>query len=197
MWTNHKYRLLRIAMCCAVMAAPLGMRAKDMVVAVDVQWSLLCKVLTFDRNFSTETSNPVVVGIVYQSRYRVSLDIKNELMDNIENTDGGEIAGRKVVAVPIDFTSGLDVEAAVANAGLTIAYVAPLRGVNLHDIAASFGRYNVLTVTGVDQYVDDGVAVGIVEQGGYPHIKLNLAAAKSAGADFSSQLFKVATVINP
>ena len=53
----------------------------------------------------------------------------------------------------------------------------------------------VITLTSVPDYVESGLAVGIGVKGGKPRIIINLPAAKAEGANFSSQLLRLAKVI--
>ena len=53
----------------------------------------------------------------------------------------------------------------------------------------------ILTLTGVPDYVDSGLTVGIGTKGRKPRIIINLLAAKAEGADFSSGLLNLAKVV--
>lgn len=53
-----------------------------------------------------------------------------------------------------------------------------------------------MTFTGVPKYVEQGIAVGIGIQDRKPKIHINLSASKAEGAEFSSQLLKLAEIVD-
>jgi hypothetical protein len=52
-------------------------------------------------------------------------------------------------------------------------------------------------LTGVPDYIYNGISVGIDIKGEKPEILINLKSSKLEGADFSSQLLKISTIIEP
>ena len=98
-------------------------------------------------------------------------------------------------AVPVDLDSQPDLEAALAGSKVDLMYIAPLRAMNLKVITALSRAKKVLTLTGVPDYAEKGVAVGVGLKGESPEIIINLPAAREEGSDFSSSLLKLARVI--
>jgi hypothetical protein len=76
--------------------------------------------------------------------------------------------------VSIDLENGESVRQAIERHDVDILYVAPLRGVNLQGMLGSCRDKQVVTFTGVRNYLEDGVAVAIGMRGGKPEIVVNL-----------------------
>jgi hypothetical protein len=190
-------RLARPARRCAIAGAvgfiqaftPAVARAQDMDVPVQMQVALFLKVLTFDRNLVISPASEIVVGVVFQSGYRSSVNAKNIAMTALQVTGNS----RKIRAIAID----LDKESlgtALPRYTPSVLYVAPLRAVEIGDLATIARNANVTTVTGVPQYVALGLAISVRLQGERPKLVINAEAAKAEGADFSAELLKLAQI---
>lgn len=176
-----------IALICA--SIPAAAHAQDMDVPVQMQVALFLKVLTFDRNLVVSAGSEIVVGVVFQSGYRSSVNAKNIAMTALQVTVGQ----RKIRAIAID----LDRETlimALPRYRPSVLYVAPLRAVEIADLAITARNANVTTVTGVAQYIALGLAVSVRLQGERPKLVINAEAAKAEGADFSAELLKLAQI---
>ncbi len=168
--------------------------AQEVMVPVETQLALFPRILAFDRAFDHRRDKDLVIGILYQERFRASLNVKNLLIELSER----DTATRQPIHryVPIDMTEAGALRAALAHHSIDVLYVAPLRAVNIDDIVAVSREHSILTYTGVPEYVKQGVAVGIGARGGRPHILINLTAARAEGADFSSELLKLAQIVD-
>ena len=78
--------------------------------------------------------------------------------------------------------------------GAALLYITPLRAVDVGAVATTASNAGVTTVTGVPQYIAQGVAVGVRLQRDRPRILINLQGARLQGADFAAELLKLADV---
>ncbi len=53
----------------------------------------------------------------------------------------------------------------------------------------------ILTLTGVPEYVEKGLSIGVWIKGERPALLINLAASKAEGADLDSQFFNLVTIV--
>jgi hypothetical protein len=170
-------------------------RAQDMPVPVDVQFSIITKVLAFDRTLREEGKSEVVVGILFQSTFRLSVIVKDKFLAARDGSPARTIDGRGIRCVAIDFDGGeRQMERAPFN-DLDALYIAPLRAVSLDAITAMCRTEGIVTLTGVPDYIDQGIAVALSAQEDKPVIIINVQAAKKEGAEFDSQLMRVARSI--
>ena len=167
--------------------------AQEIAVPVNLQYSLFSKVLPFDRNFRQRVDSVVTIGIIYQSKFRLSLDVKNEFVFAVNEASGVPIANLPVRLVPMDIDNADHVKI-IDRAKVSFLYVAPIRAVDLSMITDISRARGILTLTGVEEYVKSGISVGIGTKGGRPQILINLAASKDEQADFSSQLLKLSKI---
>ncbi len=176
---------------CVVLAGELS--AQEMSIPVEGQVSLFLRILAFDRSLADRAGDEIVFGIVYQSRVRASLNAKDAVMATVnQNT---RIDGLPVRCVPIEVANRAQLRVAIIQHGIDVLYIAPLRAVSIEMISAISQEQRVLTLTGVADYVSRGVTVGIGSQGEKPVILINLAVAKTAGAELSSELLKLARIV--
>jgi hypothetical protein len=75
-----------------------------------------------------------------------------------------------------------------------VLYVAPLRSIAIGAVREMCERHQVASITGVPDYVDRGVAVGIGERGGKPEILVNKDVADALGMDFAARFLRLVTV---
>jgi hypothetical protein len=181
-----------IAFTALLSAAAL---AQEMPVPVNLQHALLMKVLAFDRNLISNVDGDIVIGIVHQRRFRASLNATNEFVTASENIPS-KIRNLTVRYHLIDISNATDIKQEIVKHRLNVLYVAPLRAVDIEKISSVAQTQHILTLTGVLEYVEAGLAVGIGLKGEKPEIVINLTAARAEGADFTAQLLGISRVIN-
>ena len=178
-----------LAICAALVVMTSGVLHghDEVLLPAEAQVALFQKIWSLDRAM---LEAPTTIIVVYQSRFRRSLVTKDEMMEAIARS------GKKTRAGPIDLDRGSgELESALARAENAVLYVAPLRAVDVQTVTASAASHGVRTVTAVRDYVGRGVAVGVVLRGKRAAVVIDLTQARREGADFSSQLLKLAEVI--
>ena len=186
-----KVALVVILLCCLSRVL-----AQEIAVPVDVQATLLLKTLTFDRNLKARVGQELVIGVLYQRMFKTSNNIKDDWLRAISEAKVPTMIGLPYRSVAIDAHNDDQLLAELVAQGVDVLYLTPLRAVDLKGITGICRDRQILTLTGVPEYVDSGIAVGIGIKGERPQIIINLNAARTAGADFSSQLLKLAKVLN-
>ncbi len=175
--------------------SPLTLSAQEVPVPVHLQYSILLKTLSFDRNLKTRSGNAIVLGILFQDRYRLSLDIKNEMVSAANEFTRDSVEGLPIRLVPLEYADEAILEKQISGGGINALYVCPLRAVDLKTIFGLSRKNKVLTFTGVPQYVERGLSIGVVLQRGRPSLFINLRASREEGADLDSQLLNLARTI--
>lgn len=162
-----------------------GMASADsVIVPAGVQAALLTKIWTFDRNFHGK--EVLTVAVLYQRLHRPSWTAHEEIVKAAR-------AHPSLRMVSIEIDDGELSESEMA--GVDVAYVTPLRAVDVRNILSRIRSRNIRTVTSTPAYVGRGVAVGITTERDRPLLIVDLEAARLEGADFSSQLLKLARVV--
>jgi hypothetical protein len=165
-----------------------------MVVPVDVQGPLLLKILPFDRQYANRVSDVLVIGIAFQKNVWLSLRVKNELLAVFQRLQRTELDSIPIHPVSIDLDDPNWRSRILANR-IRIIYITPIRNLSILKISAFCRNNQILSMTGVPEYVDMGLSVGIALKGENPEIVINRNAARLEGSDFTAQLLKLARVV--
>ncbi|NIM18222.1 MAG: DUF4154 domain-containing protein [Candidatus Aminicenantes bacterium] len=168
---------------------------EEMETPVDIHIPLFLKILSFDRNLKERVGDEIVMGIVYQQRFRKSLNIKNQVEDYLSRLSTHHIDDVPFRYISIPLGSLSELKTTLEKSKVDIIYITPLRAVSLESLASISRSLGLTSLTGVPRYCESGISVSIGSKGGNPLIIINLSAAQSEGADFSSRLLKLAKVI--
>jgi hypothetical protein len=164
-----------------------------MPVPVEVQVPMLAKILEFDRKLPDRPGTELVILVIYQGGYRASRTATTEFMSAARDAS---IQGRRVRTVKVDIGDGSGLAGELNKQRAAVVYVAPLRALDVAPVAAAITRAGVIAMTGVPEYSEYGVPVAIGVRAGRPHIRINLGAARAAGADFGAQLLKLVELVD-
>lgn len=184
-----------VGFLCLILLAASSASAQEMVVPSAVQYQLFLKILSYDRHLIANMGAELVIGILYQSGFRASHRAMDEFQEAIRTTAQKDFEKVSIRAVPIDLDKVSDLEKALNDKKVSVIYLAPLRAYEINAIAAISRAKKVVTLTGVPEYAEKGIAVGLGMKGESPEIIINLPAAREAGSDFSANLLKLARVI--
>ncbi|MBI5215310.1 MAG: DUF4154 domain-containing protein [Ignavibacteriae bacterium] len=170
--------------------------SQEMPVPVDIQFRLLKKILSYDRNLRTRCGDTLVIGIVYQKRFRSSLNTKEEILRVSGEQPEQNIEDVPFICTAYEINSTAEMEHLLTNNNLDIVYLTPLRGIDIEQVALLCKEKYVFTFTGVPAYVSSGIIVGIDLKIEHPQILINLSSAKATKVDFNSQLLKLSKIVH-
>lgn len=169
--------------------------AQDMALSPSLQYQLFLKILKYDRNLTAKIQTELVIGVLYQSGFRSSQQAMAAFREAVQKTAQKEFPDVAITTVPVDLDGGPSLVDTLAGGKVKIIYVAPLRAYDLKTITSLSHTRKMITLTGVPEYAEKGLAVGVGLKGESPEIIINLPAAREEGSDFSSSLLKLARVI--
>jgi len=184
---------LVLAVVLTLCRAP-KLHAQDMSVPVSVQMPLFIKVLTFDKNLSALTEGKLVIGIVFQSGHRASVAAKDEALKSIASFGERAVEGMTIVGVAIDLDDDT-LERANSRQHIDALYFVQLRAVDVRSLTKWSEDHQLRTLSGIPEYVDQGVAVSVRLKNERPQIVINLPAARREGANYGAQLLRLAQVV--
>jgi hypothetical protein len=165
------------------MPAPMG-----------IQYPLLMKVFSADRNLSARSGNGIVIGVIYQRNVRESARAAHSLEEWVRRNPDSPFAGTEVhlVALAIDELS--DLGQALTRDSVDICYIAPLRASSLDTLLSVTRRLSLATCTGVPEYVEQGVSVGVGVKADHPQILINMFATKLETLELGSEVLTLARI---
>ncbi|MCI0471512.1 MAG: hypothetical protein L0Y73_07640, partial [Candidatus Aminicenantes bacterium] len=155
---------------------------------IDVHFPLLFKILTYDRNLVKRVGEEIVFGILYQEKFRKSFNVKinvDNFLRHWSNTNS-RIENIPCRFVYINLSSPDDLKTRLAREKVDVVYVAPLRAFPLDSLVTICRGAGITSFTGVPEYCEAGISLGIGSRGESPLIIINLAGSQQEGADFSS-----------
>lgn len=163
--------------------------SQEIASPVSTQIEIFQKVLSFNRS-KTTNSGTLTLGIIYQSKFRASLNVANEIEMYFQENEV-KVSGTPVQIQLIDLVN-IDLETAINQYGITYAYIAPLRAFDISSIHKLLSPKKILTLTGIPSYCENNdISIAIGTNAGKPQIILNRKSYMEEGADFSAQLLKL------
>lgn len=172
------------------------LQAQDIAVPFTVQADLLLKVLKFDRAIIKQDDQKITIAILFQPKNSESTQAKEQIEGSFKSLMPMKVGGFDIRFVAIEYRNSGSLEESIKSSRIDIIYITPLRSVKLADILAVTARLKVLTQTGVPDYVRQGVSVGIGIKDNKPEILINQSSSVAEGAEFSSQLLRIATLFD-
>jgi hypothetical protein len=190
-----KRRLSAAALIC-LLAAVRGSAAEAMPIPPDVQITLLLKVLTYDRLFSTKAKSGVSIGVIYVPSDPESVRVKDEVLRTLARVADRTIKNVPIKYVALEFKDVPTLEKAVRANRVNVFYVAPGNAAGLAALVKMSQTYAITSATGVPEFVDRGIAIGIgMKADNKPDILINLVSSRKEGSDFDASLLRIARVV--
>ena len=162
--------------------------------ALKTQYVLLLKMLTYNKSFLNKSTGKVIIGIVFQNSYRFSADEKDALVNVIDESDL-KVENRSVDYILMDVSESTHLEYYGKSSSIDVLFVLPMRGINIGTITAFSQKYKIMTFTSSPDYMNVGISACVNMDGEKPVIIINRNSTRSEGVDFSSQLLRVARII--
>jgi hypothetical protein len=170
-------------------------RAQEVALPVALQYQLFAKILTYDRNLTPRPDGQLIIAVVFQPSVRPSRAVADGFVDAVRSSSLKTVNGAPVRIERIALTNPAALEVALKEVQAGAAYLAPLRATDVRAVLAVTERLGVLSMTGVPEYMEAGVAIGLDVRNGKPHIIVNLPRARAGGADLGSALLNIAEVL--
>jgi hypothetical protein len=182
--------LLSMLLIGWVAMAPLP-AATEPQLPPDLQLALLTKVLSFDRR--ADFGSELVIAVPFQPAYPASVRNRDGWLRAAQAAAPDQVAGARVRVIAVPYTPGLADELRRQDAD--VAVLGPLRAVDVPVVAERVRSVGVRTAATVAEYGSQSTAVQLLLRDGRGHIVINHGLARREGAEFSSQLLRVAEVV--
>lgn len=191
--TKYNHKIILVFLLIFLHLRPVYSQLMD--VPVDIQYPLLLKILTFDRNFGKKTNGALKIGILYQEEWGKSVETKNELIEIIKNSSFFSLGNIPVRYQAIRVSEHSDIKSQLKNNNINVLYVTPMRMIKINDISYSCRESGILSFSGVIEYIESGLSIGVTLKNDKPQILINVKSARAEGSDFDSRLLKISKII--
>jgi hypothetical protein len=169
--------------------------AAQVVVAVPVplQMELLVKVASYDKNLPARAAVAARVLILVKSGDPQSSHVAQTAKLALQGKTLNRLA---VETSEVVFSDGPGVAQSIKEKGAAILYAAPGFDPNdMQSVARSLRGVSVLSAGSLARFVETGMVLGFDLVGGKPKLLVHLRRARDQGVDLSSQVLKLAKVI--
>lgn len=183
-----------MALLLCILSGAGNLFGQAVEVAIEKQYPLLLKSISFDRNFSDklEDNKRVVIGIVYQEKFRRSVREKETLIKEILDLENADHTKYPVTYRLIPVDEGLSEDVRIQIQSSSIMYATSLKGVDIDELGDITRANNVMSVAMVPEDCRAGLTMSFVQSGSRARLLIHLRAARAEGCNFSSQLLKIA-----
>jgi hypothetical protein len=176
--------------CIVVYCLP----AQSIMIPVERQVPVLIKVLMFDKHVPTDTSE-YRVGIIYDQTEIESNSVKNVIVSASDSSHLKLFNGIPVRFIPISVDNGAAWYRQILENDISAVMVTPVSKTVRKNLAAFCSEHRIITMSTVPDYVDEDIAYGLMDDNGRQTIVINLPVSISQGAQFSSQVLRIAKVL--
>lgn len=171
--------------------------SQELSVPVNNQLQIFNKIIFSNKHFMLIAGNTIEVCIIYQKKYRLSSELKSQVLSFIdENSSLKELGDSKINFNILSIENENTLDSYLSSNKVDIIMVTPLRAIDIEQIAKVTRKHNVLSFSFIPGYIESGLSVGIGSKAGRPQILINLKASKEEGIDFNSQLLKLSRIVH-
>jgi hypothetical protein len=176
-------------------AWPAVGHGQEALLPIANQVPLMLKVLTYESGLMLEPADTIRVGILYRPRSADSERCFEEFSTEMRKYEGFTVRGRTVSLVPLLNTGAMGDDWPHKLLPLDVLYVAPGSGDLLSRITKITRSAKILTITGIESYVDDGLSMGLFLANDGPEIAINMSASHQEGCEWEGSLLQVCRLI--
>jgi hypothetical protein len=188
----RRRRFLLHVLLLLVVSFPLS--AADL--PVTYQALFLLRVLAYDRNLKTRAGDSANILVVYQDGNDASDAAKSDMLGKITNiAKDAHVADLPIRVSAVAYSNPDALNAAISNTKAAALYLCPGLDSSLAPVSDVARRRSVLTFTGVESWIRQGISIGLVARASRPAVLVGVSAAKAEGADLDPALLRLAEVI--
>lgn len=168
--------------------------AQKVKVPFDVQFRVIPKILSLNKNLKLQPNETFNSTIIYSETQRNSKNIYDEFK---KLTSNNKILLNKneTMYFSLEINELERLRSHIRENKIQMLYLTPVRGIDISEITKICREESVITITAVEEYIINKVAVVLTLEENKVQILINQKAAKEEGANFSSRLLKIAKII--
>jgi hypothetical protein len=159
--------------------------------------SLLVRILAYDRRLNTHPP-PLTLAVIHQEGDQRSTLGGQELSTALEAAARGRtIAGRPLRIVRVGFKDAAQLQQTLSREQAVAIYSCDGLEPQSEVIARVTRRLSILSITGSERQVNQGLSIGLSRKGNSPVILVHLSAVRAEGADLDAGLLSLSQIVEP
>jgi len=186
--------LLALLLTLALIAAPAGAHADD-AVSPTRRAIVIARVLAYDGALAARAGATLVIGVLYKKGNPASERGAEEAVKSFKPLESVMVASLPFRALAAPFAGASALEALIDKEGVDALFLCDGLDAEMTAIKQISHKRKVLTLGTQESQMKAGVALGVVTESGKLQIVVNLAFSREEGAEFSSDLLRIARVI--
>jgi hypothetical protein len=156
---------------------------------------LLTRILSYDGALATRAGSTFVICVLFHKGSAASESQAKEMLAAFKELEKVMISGLPLRATSTAFTAATALEAQIESEGIDALFVCDGTEDDLAAIKQTTRKRKVLTVGTTNAQVLAGVSVGVLTESSKLQIVVNLPQSREEGAEFGSDLLRVARVV--
>jgi hypothetical protein len=181
------------AILLGALAAPLATRADSVSVPLGLQVDLFAKVADYDKTLPGRAEGVVRVVVVTRAGVPESASAGARVLNALSSV--ARISGLPHEDSSVEFASAVSLAALCKSRSIGILYMTPGFTDVDEAVAKELVGIPVLTVSATAEGVPKGIVLGFDLVGAKPKLLVNLTACRNQRVELSSDVLKIATVI--
>jgi len=189
-----------IAMIGAILAALYSRtglvavaRADD--VPPDRQALILTRTLAYDNNLRSRAGDALVVAVVFHRGNPVSEATATPMMQVFRALEGVKVQDLPFHVAQVPYSGAQALKGAIESQGIDVLYICPGLESEIGAIKELSHHEHVLTIGAKEEYVKNGLSLGVFVVDAKNTITVNLAATRDEGAAFAAELLRIVRFI--
>jgi hypothetical protein len=192
-----RVRRLRMGGLSLVLLALSSPPANAEELPTSLRASMLVRVLAYDRRMGQHPP-PLILAVIHREGNPESEGQGQEFSVALEAAARGRsISGRPLRVVRIGFSDARQLQESLAEARAVAIYACQGLEAEAESISQVTRRLSVLSITGSEAQVSQGLAIGLSRKGNSPVILVHLSAARAEGSDLDAGLLSLSRLVEP
>jgi hypothetical protein len=156
---------------------------------------LLTRILAYDSALAARAGSTFVICVVFHKGNAASEAQAKEMLGAFKELEKVMISGLPLRATSSPFTTGPALETLIDGEGIDALFVCEGLEDELAAMKQTSRKRKILTVGTTNAQVVAGISVGVLSENGKLQIVVNLPQSRDEGAEFGSDLLRVARVV--
>jgi hypothetical protein len=165
----------------------------------ELHLNILIRALAYDRKLDRNAdASTIRIGVLFDPLVDASHDAGAYVTGLLEERARTRtLKNRKIIIVGIPLAGDDERPERALPTGVSAIYLTPhLKREAIERLLKVTRELDIMTFTGVEDYVRDGVALGVTLRGSSPKLLINLRGARAEGSEFSSKILKLAEILD-
>jgi hypothetical protein len=189
-----------VRLVSATVVALLAMRLDGSVaraddVPPDRQALILTRTLAYDNNLRARAGEAVVVAVVFRRGNPTSEAAAAPILQGFRALEGVKVQDLPFHVAQLPYAGAQALKSSIESQGIDALYICPGLESEIGAIKELSHHEHVLTIGSKEEYVKNGLSLGVFVVDAKNTITVNLAATRDEGAAFAAELLRIGRVI--